>query len=66
MLRPHQGIAYRAPTPATGIAALQNQKVVYVSDDNYRNPSRKAKHQQDQLKDSFNHIGALAGREDRI
>ena len=35
-------------------------------DDNYRNPLREAKHQQDLLKDYFNHIGTLAGQEDRI
>ena len=37
-----------------------------MPDDNYRNPSREAKHQRDLLKDYFNHVGALAGQEDRI
>ena len=37
-----------------------------MSDDNYRNPSREAKHLQDLLNDNFSHLGALAGQEDRI
>ena len=44
MLRTHQCRAYRAPTPANDVAALQNEQVVYVPDDNYRNPLREAKH----------------------
>ena len=48
----------RAPTPADDIAALQNEQVVYAPDENYRNPLREAKHQQD--------LDALAGQEDRI
>ena len=44
MLRTHQGRAVKEPTPANDIAVLQNEQVVYVRDDNYRNPSRKAKH----------------------
>ena len=39
------GGADRTPTPADDITALQNEQVVYVSDDNYRNPSKEAKHQ---------------------
>ena len=35
-------------------------------DDNYRNPSREAKHMQDLPKDYFNHVGVLTGQEDRI
>ena len=66
MLRTHQGRADRAPTPADEITALQNEQVVYVPDDNYRNHSREAKHQQDLLKDYFNHHGALAGQEHRL
>ena len=62
MLRTHQGGADRAPTPGDDIVALQNEQVVYVKDDNYRNPSTEAKHQQDLLKEYFNHIGALAGQ----
>ena len=45
MLRTRQGGANRVPTPADETAALQNEQVIYVPDDNYRNPSRKAKHQ---------------------
>ena len=56
ILRTHQGEADRAPTPE---AALQNKQVVYVSDDNYRNPSREARHQQELLKDYFSHVWAL-------
>ena len=37
-----------------------------MPDENYRNPLREAKHQKDLLKDYFNHVGALAGQEDRI
>ena len=65
MLRTHQGRAERAPTQANDVATLQNEQVVYVPDDNYRNPLREAKHQQDILKDYLNHVGALAGQ-DRI
>ena len=38
---------------------LQNDHLVYV----YQNPSRGGggKYQRDQLKDYFNHLGALAG-----
>ena len=46
MLRTHQGKADRATTPANDVAALQNEEVVYVPNDNYRIPSREAKHQQ--------------------
>ena len=53
-------------TPADAMAAVQNEEVVYVPDYNYRNPSQEVKHQQDLLKDYFNHLGALAGQEDRI
>ena len=37
-----------------------------MSYDNYRNPLKEAKQQRDLLKDNFNHLGALAGQEDRI
>ena len=66
MLRAYQGRAHRAPTPVNDVAALRKEQVVYVPDDNYRNPLREAKHQRDLLKDYFNHVGALAGQEDRI
>ena len=45
MLRTHQGGADRAPTPANDVVELQNEQVVYVPNNNYRNPLREAKHQ---------------------
>ena len=66
MLRTHQGRADRALTQADDIAAIQNEQVVYVPDDNYGNPSREVKHQRDLMKDYFNHLGALAGEDDRV
>ena len=41
---------------------LRNDQVVYVRDDNYRNPSREAIQQQDTLKECFNHYGYWRGR----
>ena len=61
MLKTHQDGTDRAPTTADDIAALQNEQVVCVPEDNYRNPLREAKHQRDLLKDYFNDLGALAG-----
>ena len=58
MLRTQQGGADRAPTPVNDVGALQNGQVVYIPDDNYRNPLREIKHLSDLLKDSFNHEGA--------
>ena len=66
MLRTNQGRQYKAPTQPDDIAALQNEQVVYVPDENYRKPLREAKHQQVLLKDYFSHVGALAGQEDRV
>ena len=51
MLRTHQGGTESALTPTTDVAALQNEHVLYVPNENYRNPSREAKHQQELLKD---------------
>ena len=51
MLRIHQEGAYRAPIPANDVAALLNEQVVYVPDDNYKNPLREAEHQRELLKD---------------
>ena len=62
MLRTHQGGPDRAPTPANDVAALQNEQVVYVPDDNCRNPLREDKHQRDLLKDSFNYVRHWLGR----
>ena len=36
MLKTHQDRADRALTPANDVAALTNEQVVYVPDDNYR------------------------------
>ena len=44
MLRTDQG-GNRAPTPANDVAALWNEQVVYVPDENYRIPLRENKHQ---------------------
>ena len=61
----HQSRLDRAPTPADDIAAIANEPVVYVPDENCRNPLREAKHQRELLQDYFYH-GALARQEDRI
>ena len=37
ILKTHQGGADRAPTPADDTAVLQNEEVVFMPDDNYRN-----------------------------
>ena len=66
MLRTHQGGADRALTPTNDVVAQQNEQVVYVPYENYRNPSMEAKHQQELLKDYFNHVEVLAGQENRI
>ena len=62
MLRTHQGRADRAPTPGNDVAAQQNEQVVYVPNENYRNPSRGTKHQQELLKDYFIMWGHWLGR----
>ena len=66
MLRTHQGGADRAPTPANDAAVLQNEEAMYVPNENYRRPSKEAKHQRKSLKDYFNNVGALVDQEDRI
>ena len=48
--------ADRVPTPGNDVAAQQNEQAVYVPYENYRNPSREAKHQCEILKDYFNHL----------
>ena len=45
LLRTHHGRADNAPTPANDVAGLQNEQVVYVSKESYRNHLREAKHQ---------------------
>ena len=62
LLRRHQGGADRPPTPAADIQPPQADQVEQGQNENFRNPSREAKHQQDLLKDYFNNLGALAGR----
>ena len=65
MLRTHHDGADRAPAPENDVAAQQNEQVVYVPNENYRNPSGEAKYQRELLKDYFNLMGALARQEDR-
>ena len=66
MLRSHQGGADRPPARADDIQPPQNNEGEQAQDENVRNPSREAKHQQDLLKDYFNTHGALAGQEHKI
>ena len=66
MLRSHQGGAHRPPSAADDIIAPQTDQGVQGQHENLRNQSREAKHQRDLLKDYFNHVGALAGQEDRV
>ena len=57
ILKTHNNGLHMAPMPADDIAAIANDLVVYVPDENCRNPSKEARHQQD--------LGAQAGQ-DRI
>ena len=66
MLRTHHGGADREPTPGNHVAAQQNEQTVYVPNEKCTTPLREAKNQRELLKDYFNHMGALAGQEDRI
>ena len=66
MLRSHRGRADRPPTPADEIQPPQAGQGEQTHNENFRNPSREVKHQRDLLKDYFNHLGVLAGREDRV
>ena len=66
MLRSHQGSADRPPTLADDILAPQADQGEQGHNHNFRNPSREGKHQQDLLKDYLNHMGVLAGQEDRV
>ena len=66
MLRSHQGAADRPTTPADDIQPPQADQGEQEHHETLRNPSREAKHQQDLQKDYFNHVGALAGQEDRV
>ena len=66
MLRSHQGEADRPPAPADDIQPPRGDQGEQRHQENFRNPSREAKHQRDLLKDYFNQVGALAGQEDRV
>ena len=66
MPKTHQGGANRPLTPTNEGAALQNEQVVYVPNNNYRKPFKEAKHQRELLEDYFSHMGTLAGKKDRI
>ena len=66
MPRSHQGGAGIPPTPADDIVAPQADQGEQGHHENFRNPLREAKYQRDLLKDYFNHVGALAGQEDRV
>ena len=66
MLRSHQGGADRPPTPVNDIQPQQADPGEQRRYESLRNPSREANYQQDLLKDYFNHVGALAGQEDRV
>ena len=66
VLRTHQGSVDRAPTPANDAAALPNEHVLYITNENYWNPLREANDQQELLKDYFIHVGTVAGQKDRI
>ena len=66
MLRSHQVGADRSPTPADDILPPQADQGEQGHNHNFRNPSREGKHQQDLLKDYFNHMGVLAGQEGRV
>ena len=63
--RSHQGGADIPSTPAD-IQPPQGDQGEQRHQENFRNPSREAKHQRDLLKDYFNHVGVLAGQEDRV
>ena len=66
MMKTYQGGGDRAPSPENDVAAQKNEQEVYVPNENYRNPLREAKHQQELLKDYISQVGALAGHKDRI
>ena len=65
MLRSHQGGADRPPTPADNIQPPQGDQGEQRHHESLGNPSREAKHR-DLLPVYFNHVGALAGQEDRV
>ena len=66
MLRSHHVGVDRPPTPTDDIQAPQADQGEQGHNRNFRNPSTEDKHRRDLLKDYFNHVGALAGQEDRV
>ena len=60
------GQSRQGTNPPNDVVDLRNEQVVYVPDDNYKNPLRKAKHQRHLLQDYFNHMGDIgwAGGQD--
>ena len=66
MLRTHQGGVDRAPTQVNDVVAQQNGRRCMCQMRTTGISTKEAKHQQELLKDYFNHMGALAGQEDRI
>ena len=66
MLRSHQRGGDRPATPADDIQPPQADQGEQGQHENFRNRSREARHQQDLLKDYFNHMGVLAGYWDRV
>ena len=67
MMRTSQGGADWATIPANDAAALQNEQVVYVPNENYRNLLRDAKHQRttERLIQSCGGIGWAGGQDQR-
>ena len=64
MMRTQQGGTDKAPTAANDVATLQNEQVVYVSNENYKNSLKEAKHQQEPLKVTWGHwLGRSTGFE---
>ena len=52
----------RVPTPGNDVTAQQYEQVVYMPNENYRNPLREASQQQELLKDYFITWGHWLGR----
>ena len=66
MLRTHQDGADRAPTPANDVAALQNEQVVYVPNDNYRKEDKYQLMTTERLLQSRGGIGWVRGQDLRF
>ena len=66
MLRSYKVAVDKPPTPADNTQPPQGDQGEERHQENFRNPLREAKHQQDLLKDYFNHVGMLTGQEDRV